>query len=217
MKKYKDITNQRFGNLLAIKRIARIDRKTLWLFKCDCGNEIILPLAYVTSGDTKSCGCYRKKVTSVKGKESKKHGMVKSRLYSIWSGMKQRCYNNKKNSYKYYGNKNIIVCENWKNNFMSFYNWAILNGYNATLTIDRIDLNGNYEPQNCRWATIKEQNNNTSKNHWIEYNNEKLTMAQFAEKYEIPYDIVRNRIRYNWSIDRIVNTPFKCKKRARLD
>lgn len=209
MKKYKDISNQKFGYLLAIKRINRVGHNTLWLFKCDCGKEVILPLNYVTSGDTKSCGCYRKKVAEKRGKSSSKHNMVNSRLYTIWSGMKQRCYNKKKNNYMYYGDKGITVCKEWKDDFINFYNWAITNGYKDTLTIDRIDLKGDYEPKNCRWATIKEQNNNTSKNHWIEYNEERLTMSQFSEKYKIPYQVLKNRIRYKWSIDRIINTPFK--------
>lgn len=192
MKKYKDITNKRFGRLVAIDRIKREKHNTYWLFKCDCGNEIIIPQSYVSCGDTKSCGCYRKEMA---GKNAQiKHNKAHTRLYQIWSGIKQRCYNKNKEAYKYYGARGIKVCKEWKDDFMCFYNWAINNGYMEELTIDRRDVNGHYEPSNCRWTTIKEQNNNMRTNHWIEYNGERLTMSQFSEKYKIPYDILKNRI-----------------------
>lgn len=208
MKKFKDISGQRFGRLVALNIVRRENGKTYWLFQCDCGNKVIIPQSYVSTGDTKSCGCYRKEVA--KGNNnSTKHNKTQTRLYSIWSGIKQRCYNKNKIAYEYYGARGIGVCDEWKSDFMAFYVWALKNGYKDDLTIDRIDVNGNYKPNNCRWATIKEQNNNMRNNHWINYKGQKLTMSQFAEKYGIPYQIMKNRIRYNWSIDRIISTPFK--------
>lgn len=207
MKKYRNLTNQKFGRLTAIKMIKRENHKTYWLFKCECGNEIVIPFTYVTTGDCKSCGCYRKE--KCKDNAKRTHNMSKTRMYRIWTHMKKRCYDVNAQAYMNYGDRGIKVCNEWKNNFINFYNWAINNGYREDLSIDRIDVNGNYEPSNCRWATIKEQNNNMRRNHWIYYNDEKLTMKQFSEKYNIPYDLVKNRIRYKWSIERIINTPLK--------
>lgn len=201
-----DYTEKKYGYLTALEFIKRENKKTYWKCKCDCGKEIIIPITYLTSGDTKSCGCYRKKVAKNNAKTI--HNMSKSRLYRIWIEIKRRCYNIDRENYKYYGGRGIIVCDEWKKDFMSFYNWAIKNGYKDNLTIDRINNDGNYEPNNCRWATIKEQNNNMRTNHYIYYENKKYTMSQFAEKYNIPYYIVKNRIRHNWSIDKILNTPI---------
>lgn len=207
MKKIFDYTGEKYGYLTVLEFVKRENKKTYWKCKCDCGKEIIIPITYLTSGDTKSCGCYRKKVSKNNSKII--HNMSKSKLYRTWIEMKRRCYNKNRESYKYYGERGIIVCNEWKNNFTNFYNWAIKNGYKDNLTIDRIDVNGNYEPNNCRWATIKEQNNNMRTNHYIYYNDKRYTMSQFAEEYNIPYYIVKNRIRNNWSINKILNTPIK--------
>ena len=111
-----------------------------------------------------------------------KHGMSRTRLYNIWREMKRRCYNKACKSYKDYGGRGIIVCLEWLNNFQTFYDWAITNGYNEILSIERKDVNGNYEPSNCRWATKKEQANNKRNNHFITINDEIMTIAQCAKK-----------------------------------
>lgn len=124
-----------------------------------------------------------------------KHGMIHTRLYSIWHCMKVRCYIKSCLSYHNYGGRGITICNEWKNDFMSFYNWAINNGYNDTLTIDRIDVNGNYEPSNCRWANKKEQDNNRRTSCFIEYNGIKKTVQQWAEEKGINNNTLRKRIR----------------------
>ena len=123
----------------------------------------------------------------------------KKRLYKILRGMRERCYNRKCKQYKYYGAENIQICNEWLNNFNNFYNWAINNGYKNDLTIDRINMNGNYEPINCRWITMKEQANNKKNDHYITINNETKTLTQWCEQYNIKYDTVYNRInKLNW-------------------
>ena len=124
-----------------------------------------------------------------------KHGMIHTRLYSIWHCMKVRCYIKSCLSYKNYGGRGIKICDEWKNDFISFYNWSLANGYKDNLTIDRIDVNGNYEPSNCRWVSKKEQDNNRRTNRFIEYNGIKKTIQQWAEEKGINTYTLRKRIR----------------------
>ena len=169
MSDFKDLTGKKFNKLLVLKRTGTDKRRNaIWLCQCDCGNlkEISSPI--LKSKTTISCGCLRKENAHKLGKskysDRTKHGKRYTRLYSIWCGMKQRCYYKKSENYKNYGGRNIKVCNEWKTNFEIFYNWAINNGYEENLTLDRIDVNGNYEPFNCRWVTWKVQANNKRQN-----------------------------------------------------
>lgn len=127
------------------------------LCKCDCGNETIVLKANLVRGHTKSCGCNR----SINARKLfTKHGQCGTRLYRIWVEMVHRCYLKSDTNYKKYGARGITVCDEWRNDFKSFYDWSMSNGYTDELTIDRIDSDGNYEPTNCRWATYKQQNLN---------------------------------------------------------
>lgn len=146
----KEIIGQRFGKLTVISRHGTHKRGgALWKCQCECGNECIAKTSDLTRGSTTSCGCNRGK-----------HHMTDTRLYRIWKGMKSRCYYPNNDNYDYYGGRGIEICEEWRDNFEEFRNWALQNSYNDDLSIDRIDVDGNYEPSNCRWVDWKTQCNN---------------------------------------------------------
>lgn len=136
------------------------------------------------------------------------HGKSDTRLYSIWCDMKRRCYNPKNKRYSRYGGRGISVCEEWKDDFQAFYEWAIDNGYDEHLTIDRINVNGNYEPSNCRWVTWKEQQRNTSRNRYITVNGETKTIAEWSEITGIKPDVIKDRLnKLHWTEEEAVTIP----------
>lgn len=186
-----DLTGKRFERLVPIKQVGRsASRGVIWECKCDCGNIVTVKAQSLKSGETKSCGCFNRD-------KSTKHGLCNTRLYRIWHGIKCRCYEEKNKKYYLYGAKGIKMCEEWKNDFKKFYEWSISNGYNEKLTIDRIDSEGDYEASNCRWANIYTQNNNRKINHYLEYNGEKHTIAEWARIYKVNRDFFYNRMRKN--------------------
>ena len=126
------------------------------------------------------------------------------RLSRIYSMMKQRCYNSKMPNFKYYGARGIAVCDEWRNDSQSFYQWAILNGYKEELTLDRIDNSGNYEPSNCRWVTAKEQSNHRSNNIILSFNGENHTISEWSEITGIKQHVIRNRLIRGWSIENVL-------------
>lgn len=200
MGKIIDLTGNRYGRLTVIKMAYRNEnRKYYWLCKCDCGNEKTVAGYSLKCGDTQSCGCLGKEHRT---KSLIKHNMTHTKLYRVWGNMKARCYIKSSSRYYRYGARGITVCDEWKNSFDAFQEWAMKNGYKEDLTIDRIDVNGNYEPSNCRWATVKEQMNNYSRNHFLEYNGKNQTITEWAEELNINKGTIKSRLKAGWSIER---------------
>lgn len=205
-----DLTGEKFGRLTVICKAERpshiITKSTYWLCKCDCGNETVVLASSLKGGKSKSCGCYN--LEKIKQRNTK-HGLRNTVLYNSWRAMKERCYNKNFKQYKDYGGRGISVCGEWlnkENGFTNFYNWAIANNYKDGLSIDRIDVNGNYDPSNCRWATRKEQNNNARRNHLIEYNGETHTVAEWAEIKNLTKAALYHRLQRGWSIKKALET-----------
>lgn len=158
---------------------------------CDCGNEKCVRETHLKSGKIRSCGCLSAELAS---KRNKTHGERRTRLYRIWTNMKARCNNSKASRYEHYGGRGITVCEDWQKSFATFRDWALENGYTDTLTIDRIDNDGNYAPDNCRWTTAQEQARNTSKNHKVEFNGEVRCITEWADIFGIDRGTLLYRI-----------------------
>lgn len=208
----KDLIGERFHNLVVISYAGEKNGNPYWLCKCDCGSDPKAIREYhLTSGATHSCGCKKRKQIIEMNKENAKHGKRYTRIYRIWRSMKYRCYNSDYSNYENYGGRGIIVCDEWKDNFQAFYNWAIQNGYNDKLTIDRINVNGNYEPMNCRWETMKVQENNKRNNRVLLYNGKEQTITQWADEIGIKRETLISRLNAGWNIERALTEPVHSK------
>lgn len=174
-KKIQDLTGKKFNRLTVLKFSHTKGYVKYWLCRCDCGNEKVISGTHLKSGKIKSCGCFLKEKLI---ERNFKHGKTNTRLFRIWQHIKNRC---KDKNNKYYKGRGIKICQQWLDDFKCFYDWAITNGYQDNLTIDRIDVNGNYEPSNCRWITLKEQARNKRNNVYVTYNNETHTLSEWSE------------------------------------
>lgn len=185
----KDITGKRFGKLIALRRVG-YKNGYIWECKCDCGNLTEVSLANLNSGHIKSCGCSNKGII-----RNYVHGNSRKRIYKEYYGMISRCKQDAKCKKDYY-DRGITVCDEWlgENGFINFYNWAMANGYRDDLTIDRKDNNKGYSPDNCRWATQKQQANNKRKNKYIKYNGEKKTLSEWSEYLGFDYKKVKSKM-----------------------
>lgn len=197
-------SGDKFGWLTVIKEVepnvtpcGTVQRK--FLCKCDCGNDIIRSRRALISGDTPSCGC---QIVSIADKTRKyPKGITKHYLYSTWIGMRQRCYNKNTTHYPLYGGRGITVCDEWLTDFLSFYSWALNNGASEELSLDRIDNNKGYSPDNCRWATDEEQQRNKRNNRIIEYNGVSKPLVEWSIELGINEATIRFRLdKYGFSV-----------------
>jgi hypothetical protein len=213
LKYFKDITGEKFGRLTAVKRASTVKhgQQLSWVCICDCGNTCIAKGSNLRRGTTKSCGCLRRESV---GERSRKimltHGGTKTRLYSIWVSMKNRCSCPNNTHFDCYGGRGIKICEEWKD-FENFRDWAISNGYDDSLTLDRTNNDGNYEPANCRWVTRKDQANNRRTNRLIEFNGQSHNLKTWAEILGIHPRTLKSRLDAGWSIEKAFIQPTKGK------
>lgn len=218
-KSWNDLTGKRFGRLTVIEQVEPyISPKGIpniqWQCKCDCGNEVIVRSGALTTGHTQSCGCYGFE----RARESTtKHLKSDTRLYWVWHGMIQRCENPNAHSYKLYGGRGISVCKEWRDSFIPFYEWAMSNGYNpdalqGECTIDRIDNDGNYCPENCRWVGSEIQANNKRTNCLITYNGDTLTVNQMARKYKLNISSFRANLNKGMAVEIAIKKTNKVKE-----
>ena len=196
---YKLEKGKKYNRLTVISFHHKENKREYYLCKCDCCKEKIVNKTELVRGNVKSCGCLRKENCA-----NRSHNLSNSRIYRTWTNMKARCYNKKDERYRLYGGRGIHICDEWKNSFLSFYNWAISNGYKDNLQIDRINNDGNYEPSNCRWADRKTQCRNKQKNIFLCYKGEKHCIAEWAEKLKIKSVTIRARLRKGYSIENIL-------------
>lgn len=181
-KPYINLVGERYGKLIVVSLIddvASAKVPTRWLCKCDCGNEVVVRGYNLRSGGTKSCGCAQREIAAAR---CRTHGDAGSRLYIIWQHMKWRCEKETDLAFKYYGGRGVSICEDWRS-YEKFKDWANSSGYQETLTLDRIDVNGNYEPDNCRWITLREQQRNKRNNVRAYFNGEAKTLSEWAELF----------------------------------
>ena len=194
----KDLKGQRFGRWLVLEETdERRHGNVMWLCKCDCGTVRTVSAHSLLKGKTLSCGCYNKDVIT-------KHGMGRTRLHGIWSKMRYRCENLDSPRAMDYVGRGIKVCEEWSNSFEAFAEWALANGYRDDLSIDRIDNDGNYEPSNCRWATLEEQGRNKRNNVWLTCNGETHTLSDWARITNQPRTRLQRRRSLGWNDREIV-------------
>lgn len=214
----KNLIGQEFGRLKVLN-FSHVNKhgSNCWECICICGNVVNRPSPSLVRKDRGiiSCGCFMlehiKRLSDNK-EGNYKHGEYKTRLYRILKGMKRRCYNKNDESYHNYGGRGIKIYQNWLDDFLSFKEWAIENGYKDCLTIDRIDVNGNYEPKNCRFISISEQQDNKVNTIYVEYKGETKTLSQWSKHLGVPYNNMRSRY-FRGKRGEELMKPFKTRKR----
>lgn len=199
MPAFQNLVGEKFNKLTVIERDTTHKNRPYWICKCDCGNTVSVRADLLKNGNTKACGClYNKHNQALQGNHS--------RIYSIYHGIKKRCYNAKCKSYKFYGAKGITICDEWlgDNGFINFYDWSVKNGYSDKLSIDRIKSNMPYSPNNCRWVEWGIQANNKSNNLFVTYNCKTQTLANWCRELNLNYSKVRQRMYHNRTFEQSI-------------
>lgn len=213
MSKFIDLTGQKHHMLLVLELAGKKHGHLNWKCLCDCGNITYTLGCDLTSGRKKSCGCLSR---YMRIQNNTTHGMSKTRLYTIWNGIKKRCYNPNFENYKHYGGRGIEVCNEWKNDFEVFASWAMDNGYTDELTIERIDVNKNYCPENCKWITKTEQAKNKRTSRYFTYDGKTQILKDWCREVGLPYKAVHRRIfERGWSFEKTISQPIRISKNIR--
>ncbi len=206
-----DLVGKRFGRLEVISLCPERNKygKTLWRCKCECGNTIIAIGSLLKRGNIKSCGCLYKETRHT---VAKKHGAYGSRLYSLWNGIKARCFYPKHKEFNNYGGRGISICKEWLD-FNVFREWAYTKGYRDDLTIERIDVNKDYCPENCTWISKAQQAWNKTSTVKVLYKDRLLTIQELAQETGVDKNLLRSRIRQQkWSVEKAVTEPLRLEK-----
>lgn len=227
MSKRIDLAGQRFGLWTVLSYAEKRGNYLYWNCRCDCGTERVVSGNNLKSGQSTNCGCVRlkflheelPKITTKNGAQAKGK---RERLYGIYCDMKSRCYSETSHAYHNYGGRGITACDEWlgEYGYNHFRDWAYANGYDpeaprGQYTLDRIDVNGNYSPENCRWVDMQVQANNTRYNVRIEYNGETHTLAEWGRITGIGRKNIRGRLQYGWSVERALTEPVDITKRSK--
>ena len=209
MSKLIDLTGNRYNNLVVLEKSRSEKGVVIWKCICDCGNITYVRGQNLKSGAVKSCGCLRKNA-----KPTLRHNMSNSRLYRVWASMKNRCYTPSHHSYNNYGGRGINVCDEWKNSSDAFIEWALDNGYSDDMTIERIDVNNDYCPENCTWIPANKQQRNRRFCQYYTYNSKTMNLMDWCTELGLPYKLVHNRIhKMGWSFERAITEPVHVDKR----
>jgi len=198
-----DLTGKQFGDWTVLYEEPQEGYVRKWRCRCVCGAEKTVYQGNLTQGKSHGCGCAARKLT---GERARTHGKRNTRLYNIWVLMRRRCYDESSVSYKNYGGRGISVCDEWlgHDGFQHFWDWSHENGYSESASprdcsIDRIDVNGNYCPENCRWIDMRSQSRNKQGTHWVEFGGETISLAEFCERYNVAPALASARFQRGWS------------------
>lgn len=211
---------RRFGRLVVLEEVeSSVKGKPRYRCLCDCGNIIEASGNSLRMKKVRSCGCLHHDQLI---ERNTTHGCSKERLYRVWRGMIDRCYDERNESYGHYGGRGIQVCEDWRSSYLVFKEFMISHGYKedakrGECTIERVDINGNYSPDNCKVISMQEQAWNKTNSHMEEYNGEKKTIAEWALEYNIPYNLIFKRLQRGWTMHEALNTPKKSAKLHEVD